>query len=85
MIYRFSLALILIGTISLIVFALTASVQQGEPSVLFIGASLCILGLLILRRIRRQRRSRADRFRILQRLSGKKRERDPSTLMDEYD
>ncbi len=85
MIHRFSLALILIGAITLMVFALTASIQQGDPNVLLVGAGLFILGAWMLLRASRRKRSRADRFRMLHRLSGRNREggNDRSEFIDD--
>jgi uncharacterized membrane protein len=67
MAYRFGLALILIGLISLMVFAVTYLNQEGDVLTLLLGASLCALGLMIRRRIARRNRSEASRFRIFRR------------------
>ena len=66
---RFGLALILIGTISLVVFLITYSNQQADLSTLLIGASLCVLGLLLRRRAARQAETEIRRFRMLRRWS----------------
>ncbi|HEY43365.1 MAG TPA: hypothetical protein G4O11_05215 [Anaerolineae bacterium] len=64
MAYRFGLALILIGLISLMVFTVTYMNQEGDARTLLLGASLCALGLIIRRRIARQERIEAGRFRM---------------------
>jgi hypothetical protein len=67
---RFAAALILVGLILLTVFALTLQVQQGDPLILLLGASLSGLGLLIRRRIARRRKRTSGRFSTLRRLRG---------------
>jgi hypothetical protein len=67
MAYRFGLALILIGLISLIVFTVTYMNQEGDVRTLLLGASLCALGLTIRRRIARRNRIEAGRFRMFRR------------------
>ncbi len=69
MLFRLGSALILIGLIALVVFALTLSVGQADLRVLLAGAGLAILGLLIHRSVRRDR-LRAGRFRTLRRILG---------------
>ncbi|HEY46671.1 MAG: hypothetical protein AMJ88_11690 [Anaerolineae bacterium SM23_ 63] len=69
MAYRFGLALILIGLISLMVFAVTYLNQEGDVRTLLLGASLCALGLMIRRRIARRNRIETGRFRIFRRTS----------------
>jgi hypothetical protein len=64
---RFGLALILIGTITLVVFLITYSNQQADLATLLIGACLCILGLLLRRRAARQAETDMRRFRMLRR------------------
>jgi hypothetical protein len=64
---RFGLALILIGTISLVVFLITYSNRQADLSTLLIGACLCILGLLLRRRAARRAKRDMRRFRMLRR------------------
>lgn len=65
---RVGLALILIGTIAMLVYAISASNQQGDATTLLIGAMLCILGLWIRRRAVRARQHRPQRFQILRRM-----------------
>ena len=68
---RFGNALILIGTLLLIVFLLTMQVGQSELAVLVLGASLSALGLLLrIRARRREARQSRERFRVLRRLEG---------------
>ena len=68
---RFGNALILIGTLLLIVFLLTMQVGQSELAVLVLGAALSALGLLLrIRARRRDARQSRDRFRVLRRLEG---------------
>jgi hypothetical protein len=67
---RFAAALILVGLVLLTVFALTLQVQQGDPLVLLLGASLCGLGLLIRRRMARRRKGTSGRFSTVRRLRG---------------
>ena len=68
---RFGNALILIGTLLLIVFLLTMQVGQSELAVLVLGAALSALGLLLrLRARRREARQSRERFRVLRRLEG---------------
>lgn len=67
MAYRFGLALILVGLISLMVFAVTFLNQEGDVRTLLFGASLCALGLMIRRRIARRNRIEAGRFRMFRR------------------
>ena len=69
MAYRFGLALILIGLISLMVFAVTSLNQEGDARTLLLGASLCALGLMIRRRIARRNRVETGRFRMFRRIS----------------
>lgn len=69
MAYRFGLALILIGLISLMVFTVTSLNQEGDVRTLLLGASLCALGLIMRRRIARRNRTESGRFRIFRRLS----------------
>lgn len=73
MAFRFGLALILIGLISLMVFAVTSQNQEGDVRTLLLGASLCALGLMIRRRIVRRNRIESGRFRMFRRIS----ERNP--------
>ena len=68
---RFGNALILIGTLLLIVFLLTMQVGQSELAVLVLGAALSALGLLLrIRARRREARQSRERFRVLRRLEG---------------
>ena len=69
MAYRFGLALILIGLISLMVFAVTSLNQEGDIRSLLLGASLCALGLMIRRRIAQRNRTEAGRFRMFRRFT----------------
>jgi hypothetical protein len=69
MLFRLGSALILIGLITLVVFALTLSVGQADLRALLAGAGLAVLGLLIHRGVR-QNRSRTGRFRSLRRIMG---------------
>ncbi len=69
MAYRFGLALILIGLISLIVFAVTFLNHEGDVRTLLLGASLCALGLMIRRRIAQRNHTDTGRFRIFRRFS----------------
>jgi cytochrome c biogenesis protein CcdA len=69
MLFRLGSALILIGLIVLVVFALTLSVGQADLRALLTGAGLAILGLLIHRRARK-RRERTGRFRTARRIMG---------------
>jgi hypothetical protein len=69
MAYRFGLALILIGLISLIVFAVTYMNQEGDVRTLLLGASLCALGLIIRRRIARCNKIETSRFRMFRRFN----------------
>lgn len=64
---RVGLALILIGTIAMLVYAISASNEQGNTTTLIFGAVLCILGLWIRRRAARVKEHRAQRFQILRR------------------
>ena len=67
MLHRFALALLLIGVISLLVYTISASNQQGDPQVLLVGACFCLIGLLLRRRAKRFETQRAQRFRLLRR------------------
>jgi uncharacterized membrane protein len=67
MAYRFGLALILIGLICLMVFAVTFLNHEGDVRTLLLGASLCALGLMVRRRIARRDRIDTGRFRIFRR------------------
>jgi uncharacterized membrane protein len=67
MVYRFSLALILIGLICLMIFALSFTYLQGDLRSLLVGASLCALGLILRRRAARRERIEPTRFRMLRR------------------
>ena len=67
MAHRLSLALILIGAITLLVYITSASNQEGDPQVLLVGAGMCLIGLLLRRRAIRSRASQAQRFRLLRR------------------
>jgi hypothetical protein len=67
MAHRLSLALILIGLIILIVYITSASIQQGDPQVLLVGACLSLIGLLLRRGAIRSRARQAQRFRLLRR------------------
>jgi uncharacterized membrane protein len=69
MAYRFGLALILIGLISLMVFAVTYMNQEGDVRTLLLGAGLCALGLIIRRRIARRDKIESGRFRMFHRYS----------------
>jgi hypothetical protein len=71
MAYRFGLALILIGLISLMVFAITFTNSTGDIRILLLGASLCALGLIIRRRTAQQNRANTGRFRMLRRFGGR--------------
>jgi len=59
MTFRFGSALILIGLITLVVFALGLSVQQADVRALLGGAALCALGLILRHRAARSAASRA--------------------------
>ena len=65
---RFGSALILIGLISLVVFALTLQIHQPNSLALLLGASLTALGLVIRRRAARNAQRRTARFHTLRRL-----------------
>jgi hypothetical protein len=67
---RFGSALVLLALILLVIFLLTASIGQGDPLVLALGAALAALGLLIRKRGRRGG-VQAARFRTLRRLLGR--------------
>ena len=67
MTHRLSLALILIGVISLLVYVISASNQQGDYTLLLIGACISLLGVLLRRRAIRSRASQSQRFRLLRR------------------
>lgn len=69
MLFRLGSALILIGLIILVVFALTLSVGQADLRALLAGAGLTVLGLLI-HRSARQARSPTGRFRTWRRIRG---------------
>ncbi|UCF59740.1 MAG: hypothetical protein JSV37_08200 [Anaerolineaceae bacterium] len=69
MAYRFGLALILIGLISLMVFVVTYLNHEGDVLTLLLGASLCALGLMVRRRIAHRNRIDTGRFRIFRRFS----------------
>jgi hypothetical protein len=78
MLFRLGSALILIGLIILVVFALTLSVGQADLRALLAGASLAVLGLLIHRSVR-QNRQQTGRFRTLRRIMGDSTEDDDSS------
>lgn len=69
MLFRLGSALILIGLITLVVFALTLSAGQADVRTLLAGSGLAALGLLIHRRAR-QDRPLVGRFRTLRRMLG---------------
>jgi hypothetical protein len=62
---RFSLALILIGVIVMMVFLITTSNQQGDLTTLLVGTALCLIGMLIRRRVARAEHREAERFRLI--------------------
>jgi hypothetical protein len=64
---RLGLALILIGTIAMIVYLVTESGGQGDVRTLLGGALLAALGLWLRLRAARARVVRAERFRLLRR------------------
>jgi hypothetical protein len=70
MLFRLGSAMILIGTLILVVFALTLSAGVADIRAFLAGAGLAILGLLIHRRARRVRVGSAGRFRTLRRILG---------------
>lgn len=70
MLFRLGSALVLIGTLILVVFALTLSAGVGDLRTFLAGAGLAILGLLIHRRVRRVHPESAGRFRTLRRILG---------------
>jgi hypothetical protein len=70
MLFRFGSALILIGTLILVVFALTLSAGVADVRTFLAGGALAILGLLIHRRVRHGRPEPAGRFRTLRRILG---------------
>jgi len=67
MAHRFSLALILIGLITLLVYITSATNQEGDPQALLVGACISLIGLLLRRRAIRSRAQQAQRFRLLRR------------------
>jgi hypothetical protein len=67
MAHRFSLALILIGVITLLVYIISASNQEGDPQVLLVGACTSLMGLLLRRRAIRSSARQTQRFRLLRR------------------
>ncbi len=67
---RLGSALVLIGVITLLVFLLGLSVQQGDVRALLLGAGLAALGLILRRRAARADQPTAARFRALRRLLG---------------
>jgi Flp pilus assembly protein TadB len=77
MAFRLGSAFVLIGTIVLVVFLLTFSINQANPLALLAGAGLCIVGLWIRRRAARSKELRAERFRMLRRWTGKDLDEDP--------
>jgi hypothetical protein len=70
MTYRLGSALILIGSLALVVFMLGMTVQQADVRLLLGGAALCALGLLLHRRSARAQ-AHPGRFRMLRRALGR--------------
>jgi hypothetical protein len=70
MLFRLGSAMILIGTLILVVFALTLSAGVADLRAFLAGAGLAILGLLIHRRARRARPESLGRFRTFRRILG---------------
>jgi hypothetical protein len=68
--YRLGSALVLLGMLSLVVFLVTFSNQQGDVLTLLLGAALSALGLILRRKNAPPTRREAMRFRTLRRLFG---------------
>ncbi|MEE9513174.1 MAG: hypothetical protein V3V46_03765 [Anaerolineales bacterium] len=67
MISRLGTALILVGIIALVVFLLTAQVQEADLNVLLFGVGASLFGLLLRRRSARQSARKSTRFQMLRR------------------
>lgn len=68
--YRLGSALILLGTLTLVVFLVTLSSQQEDVRTLILGAALSAIGLLIRRRTAPPTKREAMRFRTVRRMLG---------------
>jgi hypothetical protein len=68
MLFRFGSALVLIGTIVLIVFVLTYSAGQADLRTLLVGAGLAVLGLMLRRRGAPAVDAEPARFRTVRRI-----------------
>ena len=79
LLFRLGSALILIGLVALVVFALTLTVGEADLRLLFAGAGLAIVGLLIHRRARQTRPAAQGRFRTLRRMLGYSGDEDAHT------
>jgi hypothetical protein len=74
MLARLGTALVLMGTITLIVFVLTYSSGQGDLRTLLAGAGLTIVGLIFRRRGAPPIEEEPPRFRTVRRLMGRRTE-----------
>jgi hypothetical protein len=68
MLLRLGTALVLMGTITLIVFLLTYSAGQADLRTLLAGAGLTVLGLIFRRRGAPEVEAESARFRTVRRL-----------------
>lgn len=68
MIGRLGTALILIGLITLVVFLLTAQVQEADLTILLFGAGVSLFGLLFRRQGAKRAKRQSTRFQLLRRL-----------------
>ena len=72
MIVRLGSALVLMGLIALVIFAVTSANDQADPRTLLLGAGLSALGLLLRRRPAEPEEEDGGRFETLRKLIGRR-------------
>ena len=71
MLARLGCALILIGSLLLLVFLVTCRGQQADPSTFMVGIALFVLGCLLRRRRKHEAEPGSARFHTVRRLLGR--------------
>jgi hypothetical protein len=71
MLHRLGTALVLMGTIALIIFVLTYSAGIADLRTLLVGAALTVIGLVFRRRGAPVQEAESTRFRTVRKLMGR--------------
>jgi hypothetical protein len=80
MLARLGSALILIGLVAMVVYLVSSTIGQGDPTVLLAGAATALAGLILHRRGLAQTPPASGRFSTLRRMMGQDSEQDDADL-----